>query len=917
MKRDSISNPNFKPFPIDYKSLFEKMQEGFAVHEIILDDKNRPVDYLFLDVNPAFEKLTGFKRDSVIGKTVKELLPGIDDQWIHIYGDVAISGKDKLFEAFSEELNKHYRIYAYSPDPQLFAIHFSDITRRVNAEEGLRTANETLELKVIQKTLDLQSANQELRAMNLENTSLNQALCKINENLEQRVLENTMELRTALEIQSMLLEVSKITQQDLSSHELFSSINTLIKKVFPISGFYVSLLDKKNKHYTHPNIIEEKDSISLISNATNNSLVDYVLQTQNAVFFSSEELTALEKQGKITIGRVKFKYWAGIPLLCRKHKFWGVLSVFSISSKFSSSRNKYLDALRIIATQISQALERNQANQKLQDSEERFRLSMSFSDIGYINVNLQTRTIVLSENWQTRLGIAITTNPFPWKFFSKLIHPKDIANIYSSIATYLKSSSGGHSLECRLKLPNQTWTWVLIKLKQICDLSRTTNRLLGTISDISSLREREEFERFRAEHDDLTGLLNRQGISTRAAKLFQDHNACSLALIDIDNFDLINAVHGRETGDQFLIEFSALLKKSLGKICYIARYSSDEFLLLFPGKISEASLIKSIESLDSNWIETKAGRFFVHLSCGITTALKKNLLSTLTQQAALALKHAKAQGKRRVCVFTTSMQESIKRQHLIRELLNQSLSSNEHYLAFQPIFNTLEDNHILLGYEALLRWKNHLLGHVSPAEFIPLAESTGQIEAIGKWVLEEACDFLVQWKKRTGSFVIISVNISALQLVQPGFCEMIGDTLHRFKIPGNFLKLEVTESVLITDMKKNATILSNLRQCGVGISLDDFGTGYSSFIYLTKLPVTSLKIDKTLTQEICNDPNNKNRVLLETVFHMATFLKYDVVIEGVETAEQLAAVQSIGFHQIQGYYLGKPMPKEHYLKNTL
>lgn len=917
MKHDVNDNPKFKPFSIDYKSLFEKMQEGFAVHKIILDDKNHPIDYLFLDVNPAFEKLTGFKRESTIGKTIKELLPGIDAQWIHIYGEVAISGKDKLFEAFSKELNKHYRIYAYSPYHQLFAIHFSDITRRVNAEEGLRNANETLELKVIQKTLDLQSANQELYAMNLENASLNQALCKINENLEQRVWENTLELRTALEIQSMLLEVSKITQQDLSSKELFYTINALIKEVLPISSISVSLLEKQNKHYNHPLIIDETDNLSLTSNANNNSLVDYVLQTQHAVFFSAEDLTALEKQGKLSIGRVKFKYWAGIPLLCSKNKPLGVVSVFSISSEFNNSKDKYLDALRIIATQISQALERNQANQKLQDSEERFRLSMNFSDIGYVDVNLQTRTIVLSENWLTRLGLAVTTNPFPWKTILKLIHPKDITNVYSSVATYLKSSSDGHSLECRLKLPNHTWTWVLIKLKSTCTLSRTTSRLLGTISDISSLRKREECERFRAEHDDLTGLLNRQGISTRAAKLFQDHNACALALIDIDNFDLINAVHGRETGDQFLVEFSALLKKVLGNISHIARYSSDEFLLLFPGKFSEASLIKSIESLDSNWIETKAGRFFVHLSCGITTSLKSSLLSTLTQQAALALKHAKAQGKRRVCVFTPSMQESLKRQHLIRELLNQSLSSKEHYLAFQPIYNTLEDKHILLGYEALLRWKNHLLGHVSPAEFIPLAESTGQIEAIGKWVLEEACDFLFQWKRKTGSFVIISVNISALQLVQPGFCEMICDTLHRFKIPGNFLKLEVTESVLITDMKKNATILSNLRQCGVGISLDDFGTGYSSFIYLTKLPVTSLKIDKTLTQEIGNDSNNKNRVLLETVFHMANFLKYDVVIEGVETAEQLAAVQSIGFHQIQGYYLGKPMPKEHYLKNTV
>ena len=201
-----------------YRQLFESMQEGFAVHEIICDESNQPLDYRFIDVNPAFELLTGFNRDCLLGRTVKEVMPSIEPYWIQRYGQVALTGEPKRFEAFTKEIGRHYSIYAYSPGTKMFATLFNDVTDRVQAEEELRKANQSLEAKVRKRTNELDAANQELtahneevramneeltaqneeiNAMNEEIASLNSNLVAINEELEQRVEERTADLTAA------------------------------------------------------------------------------------------------------------------------------------------------------------------------------------------------------------------------------------------------------------------------------------------------------------------------------------------------------------------------------------------------------------------------------------------------------------------------------------------------------------------------------------------------------------------------------------------------------------------------------------------------------------------------------------------------------------------------------------------------
>ena len=582
--------------------------------------------------------------------------------------------------------------------------------------------------------------------------------------------------------------------------------------------------------------------------------------------------------------------------------------LFAMNEEVASLNENLEQRVKLRTTELQSAL------QALQDSERRFRLAMDFSGIGYLEVDLQKRTLRLSDNWRSRLGLNSPDEELPWESYLDLVHPEDAGKRQSSLDAYLNGAFDIHALEYRMKLPDNTWIWVMIGLKAIVDSSAAPIRLLGTISDITALRRRTEQERFRAEHDELTGLLNRQGVAAKVKEFIRSDQSFSVALVDIDDFEMINAVHGRDAGDRYLIGFASLLRSTMGSAAAIARYDGDEFLLLFPGKESAEFALRAFASMDSAWIATSDGGFFVYLSGGIAASSGVGGdLCSLVRQAALALKHAKEQGKRRVFLFEPGMQKNIERRQLIREQLNRALARNEHHLVFQPIFNVHRERHWQIGVEALLRWENPELGAVSPTEFIPVAETTGLILPLGKWVLEEACRFLVQWKQKRGRYLHVAVNVSALQLAQPGFCEMICEIIDRFGIPAEFLQLEVTETVLMTDMGKNAATLSRLRHCGFGISLDDFGVGYSSFTYLANLPVTTLKIDKSLTQGIADESDNKPRVLLQMLLRMADFLQCEVVVEGVETAAQLAAARSIGIQLVQGFYLGRPMPERHYL----
>lgn len=792
---------------------------------------------------------------------------------------------------------------------------FASVTRKINRLiDKAGNYMEQLEQKVEERTEDLLAANQELiamneelSAMNEEIASLNQNLGEMNDTLETRVNERTADLSATLKMQAVLRDISEAALHEAPLQELFAQVHQRVEQVLPAKNFYISLIDDTGNQLVRPYCADETGLIPLQSRVGGGGLTDYVMRLRRAVFVSPGELSRLQDSGELTGRRSNYSSWAGAPLFDSADRVFGTISAFSVGEETRPLQASDLEALTIIAAQVSQAIERHRAAQHLSESEQRFRLAMEFSGTGYLDLDLVQRQLLLSSNWRDRLGFQDQESILTWDTYQRLVHPEDAEARQQSLDSYLQGTQSLHETEYRLRLPDDSWIWVLARFKAVRDEDGTPMRLLGTLSDITELKLREAKEKQRAEQDGLTGVLNRQGLAVKAAAVFSGETGGTLALINIDDFDLINAVHGRDVGDEYLIEFARFLCDRLDKQVHISRFGGDEFILLFTGSESSQLARQAFEAMTSARIQTRAGGFHVHVSCGIADCPTTGCgLDWLVQQADLALKHAKEQGKRRCRFFEPAMLEAVGRRHAIREHLNTALERDELHLVYQPIFDISREPVRAVGYEALLRWNSPVLGVVSPVEFIPVAESTNLILQIGKWVLAEACRFSARWHERTGSHAAVAVNLSAVQLAEPGFDRQVWEILQQTGVPAAALQLEVTESVLMTDLDLNAAVLSKLRAYGIGVSLDDFGTGYSSFTYLAKLPITTLKIDKSLTDAISGEQENKSLPLLKSVFHLANQLGHEVVVEGIETEEQLQALKAIGFSYCQGFLLGRP-----------
>jgi diguanylate cyclase (GGDEF)-like protein len=386
--------------------------------------------------------------------------------------------------------------------------------------------------------------------------------------------------------------------------------------------------------------------------------------------------------------------------------------------------------------------------------------------------------------------------------------------------------------------------------------------------------------------------------------------------IDLDNFKIINDTLGHDTGDMLLQQAGQRIQTCVRQGDTVARPGGDEFVVIL-GDLSEqgeeaveaashAELVgeKLIAKLQEPYLFS--GReYFSTSSIGVVVfGDKLNGPEELMRQADIAMYQAKNMGGNALRFFDPKMQSSINALAAMEDALRTALARREFELYFQI---QVDDSLRPIGAEALIRWIHPERGLVSPAQFIPHAESTGQILAIGEWVLEAACAQLKAWQQDVSTCdLVLAVNVSAKQFRQTSFVSQVKSAVMRHAIDPKLLKLELTESMLVSNIEDTTQTMGELRSLGVQFSLDDFGTGYSSLQYLKRLPFDQVKIDQSFVRDIATDSSDK--AIVRTIIAMASSLKLEVIAEGVETEVQRQLLLKNGCKHFQGYLFGKPVP---------
>ncbi|NLO08912.1 MAG: EAL domain-containing protein [Clostridiales bacterium] len=430
------------------------------------------------------------------------------------------------------------------------------------------------------------------------------------------------------------------------------------------------------------------------------------------------------------------------------------------------------------------------------------------------------------------------------------------------------------------------------------------------LSNEEQLRNNYDHIEYLAYHDTLTNLPNKLAFLdyVNAALISSPGSNKSHAVyfVDLDNFKTVNDTLGHEYGDSLLIHTAKILT-ALGENGMLARAGGDEFLIFRENIESRDEAINYASSIIERFkdpIELKGEFIYLSMSIGIALYPDNGLSpNALIKNADIAMYKSKDTGKNKYTLFDSKMEDELNRNTNIVDILRGAIENNDIYLQYQPQYDLATKS--IIGFEALMRIRSDYMGFITPEEFIPVAEESGLIIELSAWLIREACMFSKKLIDHGISPRYVSVNISSVQINRPGFIDFLSDILDETGLPPEYLVLEITESTLVSSIMDATKLLQNLQSLGVKISLDDFGTGYSSLNYLTKMPINTLKIDKSFIDNICT--SKKDARIAETIISLAHSLKIQVVAEGVETEEQLELLKEKKCDIVQGFVFSHPL----------
>ncbi|HEY8601108.1 MAG TPA: EAL domain-containing protein [Thermomicrobiales bacterium] len=495
------------------------------------------------------------------------------------------------------------------------------------------------------------------------------------------------------------------------------------------------------------------------------------------------------------------------------------------------------------------------------------------------------------------------------------IHPDDRPEV-AAAATRSATTGGPLAIEYRYRRKDGALIWIRDEAIVVHDADGQPICWQGHMSDVTERRAFQERLHHQATHDTLTGLPNRalfvERVGRALAHAQQTKGYCAVLFLDLDHFKDVNDTHGHDTGDRLLVAVAERLRATLRGSEILARLGGDEFTVLLERVLDVGDAVTVAERLTTVMAAPfqLAGREQrITVSIGIVLNQPGHARpEDLLRDADVALYRAKDTGRAGYTLFDPVMQAALTDRLALERDLWTALDKGEFALHYQPIVDLKTGD--VVEVEALLRWPHPQRGWVSPADFIPIAESCGAIRPLGRWVLAEACRQGRVWLDDPGLHrpLTVAVNLCAREFGDAELVDTVAAALRESDFPPRLLRLEITETAAMGEAKTTLETMRRLRAIGVRLVLDDFGTGYSSLAYLRQFPVEVLKIDRAFIRELGID--RRNIEICRAIAMLAKTLRLELVAEGVETAEQVALVRSVLCDRAQGYYFGRPMPPD-------
>lgn len=566
---------------------------------------------------------------------------------------------------------------------------------------------------------------------------------------------------------------------------------------------------------------------------------------------------------------------------------------------------------------IRYAIERRRAEIALLDSEERYALAVRGANDGLWDWDIKSDEFYISPRCKEILGYEnheIGNNLSEWY---KRVHPEDLNQVMQDLHDHLNGLTPHFENEHRELHNDGEYRWLLTRGLAVLDENGIAYRMAGSQTDITQRKRVEKQLHYDAFHDALTGLSNRAlfvdrlKLAIERAKRRKD-NTYAVLFMDLDRFKQANDTYGHSTGDKLLIAVAHRFEDRIRATDTFARFGGDEFafLLVDGDSLNDATQIarRLLKELNAPF-NINEHDIYISASIGIVTSHSGyERTEEVLRDADVAMYKAKDNGGSCYVIFESSMRDRALNLIQMESQLRKAIENQEFLLHYQPIVD-LETCRVT-GFEALVRWLHPVKGLVYPSDFISIAEETGIIIPIGNWVLREACQQLLIWQTQfpIETPLTMSVNLSSKQFSQYNLVEIINSILAETKLKANFLRLEITESVLLKTNETALRILTELTTLGILVQIDDFGTGYSSLSYLHQLPIDAIKIDRSFVNRI--DSNGNNSEIVKTILTLAKDLGIYTIAEGVETLNQLKTLQELKCEFAQGNLFYRPQNHE-------